>query len=88
MDVGIVVPQGWIGEYAGWEPADAWRRSIDIAPLAERLGFESVWVFDHFQTHPRPKEALTFEAFTLRSALAAVTNRVRLGPLVSCAGWV
>ena len=51
------------------------------------LGFESIWLFDHFHTVPSPEEEITFESFTALSALAMVTDRVRLGHLVSCAGY-
>ena len=87
MKVGVVLPQGWTGEYAGWEPARAWARTVAVAHQAERLGFESIWLFDHFQTTPVPTDELTFEAFTSLSALAAMTSRVRLGHLVLCAGY-
>src|SRR5436190_2458576 len=87
MDVGIIVPQGWTGEYEGWDPAVAWARTVDVAQQAERLGFESIWLFDHFHTVPRPTEEITFEAFTTLTALAALTSRVRLGHVVSCAGY-
>jgi alkanesulfonate monooxygenase SsuD/methylene tetrahydromethanopterin reductase-like flavin-dependent oxidoreductase (luciferase family) len=54
MKVGIIAPQGWIGEYDGWETLTAWRRTVQVARQAEALGFESVWLFDHFHTAPRP----------------------------------
>jgi F420-dependent oxidoreductase-like protein len=82
-----VVPQGWTGEYRGWQPADAWRRTVAVAHQAERLGFESIWLYDHFQTTPRPTDELTFEAFTALTALAVETQRVRIGHLVLCAGY-
>jgi alkanesulfonate monooxygenase SsuD/methylene tetrahydromethanopterin reductase-like flavin-dependent oxidoreductase (luciferase family) len=78
MHVGIVVPQGWMREYRGWRPADAWRRSVAVAQQADRLGFESIWLFDHFQTAPRPTDDLTFEAFTGLSRCGG-DPRVRLG---------
>ena len=87
MDVGVVVPQGWTREYAGMDPANAWRRTVDVARQAEALGFESIWLFDHFHTVPTPEEETTFESFTAISALAMATDRVRLGHLVSCAGY-
>ena len=40
---------------------------------AEALGFESIWLFDHFHTVPRPTLEITFEAFTTLAALAAQT---------------
>lgn len=87
MRVGVIVPQGWTGEYDGWDPARAWARSVSVAHEAEMLGFDSLWMFDHVQTEPVPTDEITFEAFVGLSALAAETARVRLGHLVLCAGY-
>jgi F420-dependent oxidoreductase-like protein len=87
MKIGVIVPQGWVGEYDGWDPLDAWRRTTAIAQEADRLGFESIWLFDHFHTVPRPTDEITFESFTSLSALAAVTERVRLGHVVICTAF-
>ena len=83
----MVVPQGWTGEYDGWDPRRAWDRTVTVARQAERLGFESVWVFDHFQTEPGPTDELTFESFTTLAALAVSTERVRLGQVVICTAF-
>ena len=87
MKIGVVVPQGWTGEYDGWDPRSAWERTVAVTHQAERLGFESVWVFDHFQTEPDPTDELTFESFTTLAALAASTERVRLGQVVICTAF-
>lgn len=87
MDVGVLVPQGWTGEYDGWDATRAWARTVWLAKQADDLGFESLWLFDHFHTVPVPTEEITFEAFTGLSALAAVTSRARLGHMVTCAGY-
>ena len=87
MKIGVVIPQGWVGEYDGWDPLDAWRRTVEVARQADRLGFESIWLFDHFQTVPRPTDEITFESFTTLSALAALTERVRLGHIVICTAF-
>jgi F420-dependent oxidoreductase-like protein len=87
MKIGAIVPQGWVGEYNGWDPLDAWRRTTEVALQAERLGFESIWLFDHFHTVPRPTDEITFESFTSLSALAALTTRVRIGHIVICTGY-
>jgi F420-dependent oxidoreductase-like protein len=87
MKIGVIVPQGWMGEYAGWEPLDAWRRTTEVARQADRLGFESVWLYDHFHTVPRPTDEITFESFTSLAALAALTDRVRLGHVVICTAY-
>jgi F420-dependent oxidoreductase-like protein len=87
VNIGVIVPQGWTGEFKGWHPKDAWARTRDVAWQAESLGFESIWLFDHFHTVPRPTLEITFEAFTSLAALAAETSRVRLGHVVLCAGY-
>ena len=87
MKIGAIVPQGWVGEYDGWDPTTAWRRTASVAQQADRLGFESIWLFDHFHTIPRPTDEITFESFTSLSALAAMTTRVRLGHIVICTAF-
>ena len=87
MKLGIIVPQGWTGEYDGWEPEAAWARTVAVALEAERIGAESIWLFDHLHTVPRPTDEITFESFTSLSALAALTERVRLGQIVICNGF-
>jgi F420-dependent oxidoreductase-like protein len=87
MKVGLLAPQGWKGEYDGWDPAVAWARTIELAKQAEALGFESLWAFDHFHTVPEPTDEITFESFSVLTALAMVTDRVRLGHAVICTSF-
>jgi F420-dependent oxidoreductase-like protein len=87
VQVGVIVPQGWTGEYDGFDPQVAWQRTMRVARQAETLGFESIWLFDHFQTFPEPTDEITFESFTTLAALATTTSRVRLGHMVICAGF-
>src|SRR5918998_851105 len=87
MKAGVIIPQGWTGEYDGWDPRKAWERSVSLAQEAERLGFESIWAFDHFHTVPEPTDELTFESFTFLTSLAAHTERVRLGHIVMSNGF-
>ena len=59
------------------------------ATRAEALGFDSVWVSDHlFYSFGRygadPAPLASLEAMTLLSAVAAITQRVRVGTLVLC----
>lgn len=87
MQVGVITPQGWKGEYDGWDPAEAWDRTVELARHAEGIGFESIWVFDHFHTVPVPTDEITFESFSTLSALAMATDRVRIGHMVVCTGF-
>ena len=87
MKLGVIAPQGWTGEFDGWDAERAWARTVAVAQQAERIGAESVWLFDHFHTVPKPTDELTFESFTSLSALAAQTERVRLGQVVICNGF-
>jgi F420-dependent oxidoreductase-like protein len=87
MKIGAIVPQGWVGEYDGWDSLEAWKRTTEVARQADRLGFESAWLFDHFHTVPRPTDEITFESFTTLSALAPITERIRLGHIVICTAF-
>ena len=55
----------------------------DRVQLAERLGYDSAWFYDHFYS-PGTPDVPAFEAWTLVSALAAVTHTIRFGHLVLC----
>ena len=87
MKLRVIVPQGWTGEYDGWEPERAWARTVAVAQQAERIGAESIWLFDHLHTVPKPTDEITFESFTTLAALAPLTERVRLGHIVLCNGF-
>lgn len=56
------------------------------AQLAEALGYDSVWFMDHLMT-PAAPELPCLEAWTLASAIAAATSRIRIGHLVLCGGF-
>jgi F420-dependent oxidoreductase-like protein len=58
---------------------------VELATAAEDVGFESVWVMDHFYQLPPlggPDQPM-LEAYTLLGALAASTTKVKLGTLVT-----
>lgn len=59
-----------------------WSELRDRWTWFESLGFDSLWLPDHFVPTARP-EGPMFEAWTLLSALATQVGRVRIGILVS-----
>lgn len=66
-------------------PDELFDRVADLAEAAEDTGFSSVWVMDHFFQLPAlggPDQPM-LEAYTLLGALAACTDAVELGALVS-----
>jgi F420-dependent oxidoreductase-like protein len=60
-----------------------WDELLSRVRLAEDAGLEGVWLFDHFKTLCGDPRGPAMEAWTLLSALAVATSRVRLGTLVT-----
>jgi F420-dependent oxidoreductase-like protein len=82
---GVFVPQGWKMELSGIEGAEnKWNTTVNIAVLAEELGFDSVWVYDHFHNVPKPAHEAVFECWTTIAAISQRTSRIRLGQMVGC----
>jgi len=86
MIFGTFVPQGWKMELAGIpDPEQKWAVTVEVAELADELGYDSIWVYDHFHNVPVPAHETMFECWTTLAALSQRTSRVRLGQMVSCA---
>ncbi len=56
---------------------------VERTLVAEEVGFDSIWLMDHLAA-PMTPEVDTFEGWTIASALAARTARIRIGHLVLC----
>ena len=72
---GMFMPQGWKMELSSIDGAAAkWQTAVDIAVLIEDLGYDSLWVYDHFHNVPKPANEAVFECWT---TMAAISQRTR-----------
>jgi alkanesulfonate monooxygenase SsuD/methylene tetrahydromethanopterin reductase-like flavin-dependent oxidoreductase (luciferase family) len=63
-------------------PVPPWQRVVEWAKLVEALGYDKLWLPDHF-VNPHEKKMPWFECWTLLTALAPLTNKIVIGSLVS-----
>jgi alkanesulfonate monooxygenase SsuD/methylene tetrahydromethanopterin reductase-like flavin-dependent oxidoreductase (luciferase family) len=84
MKIGVGLPTA---EVDGVTPL--WTEVRDFALAVEQMGMDSVWVWDHFYYDPEDGSPVEgqHEAWTILSALAAVTERVEVGTLVLCSNF-
>jgi F420-dependent oxidoreductase-like protein len=81
MRFGLQIPNFNAGE----TPGDLFGDVVARAAAAEETGYESVWVMDHFYQLPPmggPSQPM-LDSYTLLGALAARTERVQLGAMVT-----
>ena len=78
MEFGVTVPNNW-----GVEDPQA---VVNFGPLAEELGFDSVWVMDHLFNNGYIRERLDdkpyYHPMATLSHISALTSRVKLGTSV------
>lgn len=80
MRIGVQLPEA--------ERVVRWPEVEAMARAAEEVGFESIWLGDHLLYRDDGREERgPWEVWTQLAALAAVTERARLGPLVACASF-
>ena len=84
-----MIPQGWRGGDLTLEeqnnPIKQFEFSKLIARTADSLGFDSIYAYDHlipFSINDIEKNI--FECFTILSAIAAITSRIKIAQIVTC----
>ena len=88
MRFGLFIPQGWRLDLVGIEPGNQWPVMRDLAAYVDRGGvWDSLWVYDHFHTVPVPTAEATHEAWSLMSAYAATTSRIKLGQMCTAMSY-
>lgn len=84
MRFGTMIPQGWKHDLAEIANDDQWDWILEAARAIDASTWDSLWVYDHFHTHPGVEHESVFDAWMLMSALAVATDRVRLGQMCTC----
>lgn len=65
-----------------------WPELVNMARLGEQLGFDSVWVGDHYLYRDESRGSRgPWEAWTTMAGIAASTTRISIGPLVACTSF-
>jgi alkanesulfonate monooxygenase SsuD/methylene tetrahydromethanopterin reductase-like flavin-dependent oxidoreductase (luciferase family) len=63
-------------------PTPPWKQIIEQARIVESLGFDKLWLPDHF-VNPGDKDMEWFECWSVLSALSNQTTRITLGTMVT-----
>jgi F420-dependent oxidoreductase-like protein len=87
MRFGLFIPQGWRLDLVDIPTDQQWPIMRDLAAYADAGSWDSLWVYDHFHTVPVPTNEATHEAWSLMSAYAASTSRIKLGQMCTAMGY-
>jgi F420-dependent oxidoreductase-like protein len=89
LQFGLSLPQGWRGGDLPIEqennPIKQYEFSKTITILADTLDFDSIYTYDHFIPHYGDDiEKNIFECYTILTAAAVITKRIKIGQIVTC----
>ena len=87
MRFGLFIPQGWRLDLVDVPVESHWPVMRDLATYADSSSWDSLWVYDHFHTVPVPTAEATHEAWSLMSAYAATTSRIKLGQMCTAMSY-
>jgi F420-dependent oxidoreductase-like protein len=87
MRFGLFIPQGWRLDLVDIPTEKQWPVMRDLAAYADDSTWDSLWVYDHFHTVPMPTDEATHEAWSLMSAYAATTSRIKLGQMCTAISY-
>lgn len=99
IQFGVVVPQGWSYDFSlsdndrrerdEFIAIKQYEYSKDIAEAIDKYtSIDSIYTYDHFLPYYAPKnETNFFDCFILLSAIAAITDRVKIGQVVTCSSY-
>jgi F420-dependent oxidoreductase-like protein len=87
MRFGLFIPQGWRLDLVDIPTEQQWPVMRDLAAYADAGAWDSLWVYDHFHTVPMPTGEATHEAWSLMSAYAATTSRIKLGQMCTAMSY-
>jgi F420-dependent oxidoreductase-like protein len=87
MRFGLFIPQGWRLDLVDIPTEQQWPVMRDLAAYADGGAWDSLWVYDHFHTVPVPTGEATHEAWSLMSAFAATTSRIKLGQMCTAMSY-
>jgi F420-dependent oxidoreductase-like protein len=98
---GFVIPQGWSYDLIApsltlsqrqkqeQDPIEEYKFSKTIAEIADKHSkFDSIYTYDHFLPYYASSDQKDFfECFTLLSAIAAITKKLKIGQVVTCSSY-
>jgi probable F420-dependent oxidoreductase len=94
MSFGVILP---IGEDSAFGGTPHFADVLAMTRTAEEVGFEVVWIIDHFIFRPETDSQFSglsgeedrglWECFTTMAGLASATERIQIGALVACTGF-